>query len=596
MTGLGEIRERWREAGPVNRLIALQGFADKRTFLTKGGEVGVLIRVRGVDAECLDHGQIDRVARSFESAVRGLDERFDLMQFLIKESGFTLPASDHPNPVVREAFANRARQLSERSSEIYSIDLYFALAFRPAVATRGYLSWRRTSKSLNDGLDGAIETLRNKAESFVVQLKDTLGAEIVEKEEAFQFFRRLLNFRPACKRVQPKRDHGLDYALCDADIECHRDHLRIDDRYVQVLTLKEPPSASFAHLLRSLEGVACDVILVNTWRHEPNDSIRREIRAKRRHFHNSKASMTNYIGDKAPNPQEMLIDESATGLVAELGGCLREIEINGNYFGRFSMTAVLIGADLPAVRRAAAECTKALTAFDAQVLDERYNLLNAYLAVVPGNRALNLRELWLLNTNYADLSFLFAPSAGDRRNDHLDAEHLAVLETPSAAPYFLNLHVQDVAHTLILGSTGSGKSFFLNFLLTNLQQYDPLTFIFDLGGSYEYLTRLFNGGYMALGSERRAVRINPFRLEPTDANLNFLGGFVRVLIESGGYRLTSTEERDMQQQIVNLYELDPEQRRLLTLANIVGVRCLSSFLGGSKAASSRRSSITPTTS
>lgn len=75
--------------------------------------------------------------------------------------------------------------------------------------------------------------------------------------------------------------------------------------------------------------------------------------------------------------ERILIDETAIGLVAEFGGCLREIEINGNYFGRFGMTAALIGADLEEVRRAAAECTKALTAFDAQVIEERCNLLNA---------------------------------------------------------------------------------------------------------------------------------------------------------------------------------------------------------------------------
>jgi len=34
-----------------------------------------------------------------------------------------------------------------------------------------------------------------------------------------------------------------------------------------------------------------------------------------------------------------------------------------------------------------------------------------------------------------------------------------VLETDNSTPYFLNLHIGEVAHTLILGMTGSGKSF-----------------------------------------------------------------------------------------------------------------------------------------
>jgi type IV secretion system protein VirB4 len=75
-----------------------------------------------------------------------------------------------------------------------------------------------------------------------------------------------------------------------------------------------------------------------------------------------------------------------------------------------------------------------------------------------GNYALNLRQLYLLNTNYADLSFLFTMLPGEKTNALLSTEYLAVLETDNSTPYFLNLHTSDVAHALILGMTGSGKT------------------------------------------------------------------------------------------------------------------------------------------
>jgi len=58
---------------------------------------------------------------------------------------------------------------------------------------------------------------------------------------------------------------------------------------------------------------------------------------------------------------------------------------------------------------------------------------------------------------------------------------------------------------MILGRTGSGKSFLLNFLITNLQKYDPYTFIFDLGGSFESLTRLFGGRIFRSASNRATL-------------------------------------------------------------------------------------------
>ena len=104
--------------------------------------------------------------------------------------------------------------------------------------------------------------------------------------------------------------------------------------------------------------------------------------------------------------------------------------------------------------------TGVFTNADGNLFAETYNQLNAYFATVPGNYALNLRKLYLLNTNYADLSFLFTILPGEKTNAHLGTEYLAVLETDNSTPYYLNLHNGEVAHTLILGMTGSGKIVF----------------------------------------------------------------------------------------------------------------------------------------
>src|ERR1017187_4828714 len=66
------------------------------------------------------------------------------------------------------------------------------------------------------------------------------------------------------------------------------------------------------------------------------------------------------------------------------------------------------------------------------------------------------------------------------------------------------------AHTLILGMTGSGKSFLCNFLLTNAQKYRPQTYIFDSGGSFQSLTETFGGPYLNAGQASRNFTINPF--------------------------------------------------------------------------------------
>src|SRR5207237_6871370 len=139
----------------------------------------------------------------------------------------------------------------------------------------------------------------------------------------------------------------------------------------------------------------------------------------------------------------------------------------------------------------------------------------------------------------------------EKTNEHLGKEYLAVVETDNSTPYFLNLHTRDVAHTLILGMTGSGKSYLCNFLLQNAQKYKLLTFIFDIGGSFQSLTTIFKGSYVDVGQEARDFTINPFSLPQTKENLQFHLRFVRVLIDANEhwYRLLFKEARRQRAEI-----------------------------------------------
>jgi len=70
MIAWAQLRHSYRQTGAFNTLVNLYGFLDDQTFLTKSGEVGVVLAVNGVDDECLDADERDRVARRFEAALR----------------------------------------------------------------------------------------------------------------------------------------------------------------------------------------------------------------------------------------------------------------------------------------------------------------------------------------------------------------------------------------------------------------------------------------------------------------------------------------------------------------------------------------------
>ena len=593
MLRLSRIFKNYDETGSLSEQINLYGFIGPHVFLTKSGEVGVVLEVRGVDYECLDAASTDSFTKRLQSALKLFDENHRVYQYLFKRNNETIPYRLYGNSVVDAAIKNRIAYLGSKADTLFSLSIYYVVLFQglptpyklgntiaefptnPKKALsnlKAHFSGQKQAVVLGRNVSNAQAALLQKSRSFILQVSDFLAVRLLDKQEAFRVLKRTLNFHPdKLQLAKLKHDTFLDYYLPESSLECHRGHLRVDDYYVKVLTLKEPSSQSFPLIFKRLLEVEANYYVVTEWKKEDSGKMRRTIQAKRRHFHNTKRSFASQVSLNDAPTQDVLLDDSKESQVRELGEGIKEIELYGSYFGQFSLTVVIYDLNLATVDRACADFYKVFSVHDAQLYEEKYNLLNAFLAAIPGNHAFNLRSLYLLNTNYADFSFLFTLHGGEPRNAHLRQEYLAVLETNHHTPYFLNLHYRDVAHTMILGRTGAGKSFLLNFLITNLQKYDPHTFIFDLGGSFESLTQLFGGTYVRVGLESENFKINPFSLPPTKENLDFLALFLKVLIQGQrGTEIDPATERDLFHQVENLYAVDPALRTLGVLANTLG--------------------------
>jgi type IV secretion system protein TrbE len=441
MLRLKRIFKNYEETGALNEQVNLFGFIGPEVFLTKTGELGLILEVRGVDYECLDGAAIDGLTKRLESALRLFGDDYRIYQYLFKRNNETIPFKLYGNPVVDAAIQNRIAYLNGKANALYSLSIYYVILYqgshishnlartlaefpanpRKAVAELfARFSRKKQVLFLDRWINSAEAALLQKVQSFILQVSDFLSMRILGKHEAFGVLKKTLNFDPRkLDLAKLKHDTFLDYYLCESHLECHRGHLRVDDFYVKVLTLKEPSAQSFPLIFQRLLEVEANYYVVTEWKKEDSGKTRRTIQAKRRHLHNTKRSFFSQVNLNDAPPQDMLLDDSKESQVRELGEGIKEIELHGNYFGQFSLTVVIYDLDRVKVDRACAEFYKVFSVHDAQLYEEKYNLLNAFLAAVPGNHAFNLRYLYLLNTNYADFSFLFTLHRGEPRNQHL---------------------------------------------------------------------------------------------------------------------------------------------------------------------------------
>jgi hypothetical protein len=116
---------------------------------------------------------------------------------------------------------------------------------------------------------------------------------------------------------------------------------------------------------------------------------------------------------------------------------------------------------------------------------------------------------------------------------------------------------------LILGPTGSGKSVAGNVTIAHEQKYGGFTYIFDIGGSYESVVELYGGRVDRIGKD--GPRVNPFALEPTESNIQFLYSFIKLLLTNGGAELEPEDDDVVHKAVKDMYLLDPSNRRLSNL-------------------------------
>lgn len=203
----------------------------------------------------------------------------------------------------------------------------------------------------------------------------------------------------------------------------------------------------------------------------------------------------------------------------------------------------------------------------------------AFWAQLPGNFALRPRKAPLTSRNFAAMTPFHNFPAGRAHDNHW-GDALALLCTPARSPYYFSLHAsdphdpdggsrKDTGHTLICGPTGSGKSVFIGFLVTLLARQQVTQVIFDKDRGLAILVRALNGAYFEL-RHGVATGFNPLQLPDAPAHVEFLKGWLRLLVGAGdGSALTSRESADLDQALRGTLALEAPARRLSRLIDFL---------------------------
>src|SRR5438552_3781026 len=118
MLSLRRLIKNYDETGSLNEQISPQCFIDEELFVTKTGDLGAALEVRGVDFECLDSDSVDGLTKRLESALKLFDEKFRVYQYIFRANNQTIPHRLYGNPVVDAAISSRIAHLAGKAERL----------------------------------------------------------------------------------------------------------------------------------------------------------------------------------------------------------------------------------------------------------------------------------------------------------------------------------------------------------------------------------------------------------------------------------------------------------------------------------------------
>lgn len=238
--------------------------------------------------------------------------------------------------------------------------------------------------------------------------------------------------------------------------------------------------------------------------------------------------------------------------------------VSGNFaLGEYHYVIALKGNTPQLAKEARATAIEALqqsgflpVAIDA-VID------HAFWSQLPANWKNRTRFARLSSRNFTGMASMHNFASGKRVGNPWGPA-LTILKTPAQQPYYFNFHPSPanensfgtfpLANTQIIGQSGGGKTVLALFLEACATQYHTNVVYFDKDRGAEIAIRARGGRYITIERGKNSG-FSPFKLEPTQGNLQFWEDLIRFCVTPKNQNLLPSEEADIHNAITALAAL-----------------------------------------
>ena len=561
--------KRFRATGPsFSDLVPYAGLVDDGVLLLKDGSLMAGWYFAGPDCESATDIERNELSRQINAILSRLGSGWIIQVEAIRVPTLDYPSKERchfPDPVTRAIDAERRAHFCREQGHFESKHALL-LTYRPLESKKTALSkymYSDEESRKRSYADTVLFSFKNAVREIEQYLANTLSIVRMETREVSERggertarYDELLQFVRFCITGDnhpirlPDVPMYLDW-LATAELE-HGLTPKIESRFLGVVAIDGLPAESWPGILNGLDSLA----LTYRWSSRFIFMDAAEARQKLERTRKKWQQKVRPFFDQLFQTQSRSIDQDAMSMVAETEDAIAQASSQLVAYGYYTPVVVLFDDDRQALQEKAEAIRRMVQAegFGARI--ETLNATDAFLGSLPGNWYCNIREPLINTSNLADLVPLNSVWSGNPMAScpfYPENSPPLIQVASGSTPFRLNLHVDDVGHTLIFGPTGSGKSTLLALIAAQFRRYEfAQIFAFDKGNSLMPLTLACGGDHYEVGGEQergRALAFCPLSDLSTDEDLAWATEWIEMLVALQGVPITPDHRNAVSRQV-----------------------------------------------
>lgn len=550
------------------------------------------IQVGLADIECYDDKAINNFTMTLRSALNSIAEDITLQFHLSVDSDYSEMLLKHKSgknekrhSFIETIAIHREKELNNdlESGRLYRprLNIFLKAPLRTGKKLSGLKRKSLFDDAALEGYDEALELLSQNLDALKLSLSSLgLESQVLSHHDLITIVYKFLNPKRSRSEPAPELKSFSDSMQFDAveeswqaeessrgqvvfgDLILEFEQFILDSYYHRVVTLKTLPEVTFAGQLLQFLRMPFHYDLLLTVEVPPQATEMAKLQQKRKMAHSLAITQGNRASD--------LESETKLNSTEEL---IRELLNTGQRIYAAQMTIILKAPAAPEGlkilnRQVKEVLSRFRTLQGAEGLEETvgsWKILKTNLPLAPVNLE---RARKFKTNNLADFLPVYGPRLGD--DDPVVIFRNRLNGLISYDPFDRNLSNYN---TLVTGSSGAGKSFLNNCILTQELARCPRVFIIDIGGSYRKLTHALEGQYLEINlSDTNSI--NPFEVPdmkagPSDQKLKSLLAIVEsMIVDEDRPKLPKLEKVLLEKEIIELYKSKAQSKEVPRLTDL----------------------------